>query len=37
MAIDVGGCFLTAEDVRPGQVVKWTASMAAHHVDKMGE
>jgi hypothetical protein len=31
-----GGCFLTAADVRPGHVVTWPASMAAHHVDKTG-
>jgi hypothetical protein len=37
MAIDAGGCFLTAADVRPGHVVNWLASMAAHHVDKTGE
>jgi hypothetical protein len=37
MAIDVGGCFLTAADVRPGHVVKCPASMAAHHMDETGE
>jgi hypothetical protein len=37
MAIDAGGCFLTAADVRPGHVIKWPASMAVHHVDKTGK
>jgi hypothetical protein len=34
MAMDYGGYFLTAVDVRPGHVVKCPASMAAHHVDR---
>jgi hypothetical protein len=37
MAIDAGGCFFTTADVSPGQVVKWPASMEAHHVDMTGE
>jgi hypothetical protein len=32
MATEAGGYFLTADDVRPGQVMKWPASMAVHHV-----
>jgi hypothetical protein len=37
VARERGGYFFTREDVNSGQVVKWPASMAAHHVDKTGE
>jgi hypothetical protein len=37
MATEAGGYFLTAADVRPGQVAKWTASMAVHHVERVGK
>jgi hypothetical protein len=36
MAMDCGGYFLTAAEVRPGQVVNCPALMAAHHVDREG-
>jgi hypothetical protein len=37
MAMDAGGYFHITADVNPGQVVKWPASIAAHHVDRDGE
>jgi hypothetical protein len=37
IATEAGGYFLTAADVRPGQVVKWPASMMVHHVEGVGE
>jgi hypothetical protein len=37
MAKEAGGYFLTASDMRPGRVVKWPASMAVHHVERVGE
>jgi hypothetical protein len=37
MATEAGGYFLTAADVRPGEVVKWPYSMAVHHVERADE
>jgi hypothetical protein len=37
MATQAGGYFLTAADVRLGRVVKWTASMVVHHVERAGD
>ena len=33
---DLGRCLRTAADVNPGQVGKYPASMAAHHVETVG-
>jgi hypothetical protein len=36
MATEAGGYFLTAADVRPGRVLKWPASIAVHHMERVG-
>ena len=36
VSIDVGRCLCTSLDVRPGQVVKYPASMALHQVSTTG-
>jgi hypothetical protein len=37
VAVGFGGYFRTKAEVRLGQVIKWPASMASHHVERAGE
>jgi hypothetical protein len=37
MAMDCGGYLRTVADVKPGHVVKFPASIAAHHVERPRE